>query len=206
MHAAGLNKIEVFIREGMIPLPPGAILGTDGAGVVEEVGNGSTHFKAISSSKINISFGDRLFLFMQREFRNEFLIFRLFFLLLCRRAIEWPFSESIHHRKALTPRYCNLFAPKTSPTGYINTIQYNTIQYNTYLQYFNNFPLLFCIFISKSRAIFVHFFIRNIIKFSHFLFFYSVFRGRARYAVQSSGQVQLRGGRFARHSIHDRLL
>jgi len=45
VHAAGLNPIETMIRAGYVPIPPPVILGTDGAGVVEEVGCGVHHFK-----------------------------------------------------------------------------------------------------------------------------------------------------------------
>ncbi|OQV21016.1 Quinone oxidoreductase [Hypsibius exemplaris] len=45
VHAVGLNKVEVFIREGMIPFPGPVILGTDGAGVVEEVTHGVSDFR-----------------------------------------------------------------------------------------------------------------------------------------------------------------
>jgi NADPH:quinone reductase len=45
IHAVGLNKFEGMIRMGMIPIPPPIVLGTDAAGVVEEVGSGDSHFK-----------------------------------------------------------------------------------------------------------------------------------------------------------------
>jgi NADPH2:quinone reductase len=46
-HAAvGLNYIDVYFRTGLYPLPLPAGLGMEGAGTVEEVGEGVTHVKA----------------------------------------------------------------------------------------------------------------------------------------------------------------
>ena len=45
-HAIGLNFIDVYHRTGLYPLPLPASLGTEGAGVVEAVGEGVTHLKA----------------------------------------------------------------------------------------------------------------------------------------------------------------
>ncbi|WP_283744474.1 quinone oxidoreductase [Sideroxydans sp. CL21] len=42
----GLNYIDVYHRTGLYPVPLPAILGTEGAGVVEAVGEGVTHLKA----------------------------------------------------------------------------------------------------------------------------------------------------------------
>jgi NADPH2:quinone reductase len=41
----GLNYIDVYHRTGLYPVPLPAILGTEGAGVVEAVGEGVTHLK-----------------------------------------------------------------------------------------------------------------------------------------------------------------
>lgn len=46
LHAAGLNFIDVYHRTGLYPLPLPAGIGQEGAGVVEEVGEGVTHIKA----------------------------------------------------------------------------------------------------------------------------------------------------------------
>jgi len=45
-HAIGLNFIDVYQRSGLYPLPMPLILGGEGAGVVEAVGEGVTHLKA----------------------------------------------------------------------------------------------------------------------------------------------------------------
>ncbi len=45
-HAIGLNFIDVYHRTGLYPLPLPAALGTEGAGVVEAVGEGVTHLTA----------------------------------------------------------------------------------------------------------------------------------------------------------------
>ena len=45
-HAIGLNFIDVYQRTGLYPLPLPLILGGEGAGVVEAVGQGVTHLKA----------------------------------------------------------------------------------------------------------------------------------------------------------------
>jgi len=45
VHAAGLNPVEVMIRAGQFPVPPPLILGTDGAGVVEQIGSKIKDFK-----------------------------------------------------------------------------------------------------------------------------------------------------------------
>ena len=42
----GLNYIDVYHRTGLYPVPLPAILGTEGAGAVEAVGEGVTHLKA----------------------------------------------------------------------------------------------------------------------------------------------------------------
>lgn len=42
----GLNYIDVYHRTGLYPVPLPAVLGTEGAGVVEAVGEGVTHLKA----------------------------------------------------------------------------------------------------------------------------------------------------------------
>ncbi len=42
----GLNYIDVYHRTGLYPVPMPAVLGTEGAGVVEAVGEGVTHLKA----------------------------------------------------------------------------------------------------------------------------------------------------------------
>ena len=44
-HAIGLNFIDVYHRTGLYPLPLPAALGTEGAGVVEAIGEGVTHLK-----------------------------------------------------------------------------------------------------------------------------------------------------------------
>ena len=44
--AVGLNFIDVYHRTGLYPLPMPAIIGGEGAGVVEAVGAGVTHLKA----------------------------------------------------------------------------------------------------------------------------------------------------------------
>ncbi|HPH14360.1 MAG TPA: alcohol dehydrogenase catalytic domain-containing protein, partial [Burkholderiaceae bacterium] len=44
-HAIGLNFIDVYQRTGLYPLPMPLILGGEGAGVVEAVGEGVTHLK-----------------------------------------------------------------------------------------------------------------------------------------------------------------
>lgn len=43
--AAGLNFIDVYMRTGLYPAPLPAILGTEGAGVVEALGEGVEHLK-----------------------------------------------------------------------------------------------------------------------------------------------------------------
>lgn len=43
--AVGLNYIDTYHRSGLYPLPLPAILGTEGAGIVEAVGDGVTHVK-----------------------------------------------------------------------------------------------------------------------------------------------------------------
>ncbi len=45
LHAAGLNFIDVYHRTGLYPLPLPAGIGQEGAGVVEEVGDGVAHVK-----------------------------------------------------------------------------------------------------------------------------------------------------------------
>lgn len=45
-HAIGLNFIDIYHRTGLYPLPLPATLGTEGAGVVEAVGEGVTHLNA----------------------------------------------------------------------------------------------------------------------------------------------------------------
>jgi len=42
-HACGLNFIDIYQRDGVYPLPLPLILGMEGAGVVEAVGDGVTH-------------------------------------------------------------------------------------------------------------------------------------------------------------------
>ena len=44
-HAIGLNFIDVYYRTGLYPLPLPTGLGSEGAGVVEAVGEGVTHLK-----------------------------------------------------------------------------------------------------------------------------------------------------------------
>ena len=44
--AVGLNFIDIYHRSGLYPLPLPAVLGSEGAGVVEEVGPGVTEVKA----------------------------------------------------------------------------------------------------------------------------------------------------------------
>ena len=44
-HASGLNYIDVYHRTGLYPVPLPAILGVEGAGVVEAVGAGVTHLE-----------------------------------------------------------------------------------------------------------------------------------------------------------------
>ncbi len=44
-HAVGLNFIDVYHRTGLYPLPLPTSLGSEGAGVVEAVGEGVTHLK-----------------------------------------------------------------------------------------------------------------------------------------------------------------
>jgi NADPH:quinone reductase len=45
-HAVGLNFIDVYHRTGAYQLPMPAVIGMEGAGVVEAVGQGVTHLKA----------------------------------------------------------------------------------------------------------------------------------------------------------------
>jgi NADPH2:quinone reductase len=45
-HAVGLNFIDVYYRTGLYPLPLPASIGSEGAGVIEAVGDGVTHLKA----------------------------------------------------------------------------------------------------------------------------------------------------------------
>jgi NADPH2:quinone reductase len=42
-HACGINFIDTYHRTGLYPLPLPAVLGTEGAGVVDAVGDGVTH-------------------------------------------------------------------------------------------------------------------------------------------------------------------
>jgi NADPH2:quinone reductase len=42
-HACGINFIDIYHRTGLYPIPLPAIIGTEGAGVVEAVGPGVTH-------------------------------------------------------------------------------------------------------------------------------------------------------------------
>ncbi len=49
-HACGINFIDTYYRSGLYPLPLPAVLGSEGAGVVEAVGAGVTH----------LSIGDRV--------------------------------------------------------------------------------------------------------------------------------------------------
>ncbi len=42
-HAVGINFIDTYHRGGLYPVPLPAVLGTEGAGVVEAVGDGVTH-------------------------------------------------------------------------------------------------------------------------------------------------------------------
>jgi NADPH:quinone reductase len=44
-HACGINFIDIYHRTGLYPIPLPAIIGTEGAGVVEAVGAGVTHLK-----------------------------------------------------------------------------------------------------------------------------------------------------------------
>jgi NADPH2:quinone reductase len=44
LHAAGVNPVDAKVRKGGVPVPP-AILGCDGAGVVESVGSAVTRFR-----------------------------------------------------------------------------------------------------------------------------------------------------------------
>ena len=44
-HAIGLNFIDVYMRTGLYPLPLPATLGSEGAGVVEAIGEGVSRFK-----------------------------------------------------------------------------------------------------------------------------------------------------------------
>jgi len=44
-HAVGLNFIDVYYRTGLYPLPLPTSIGSEGAGVVEAVGEGVTHLK-----------------------------------------------------------------------------------------------------------------------------------------------------------------
>ncbi|MES2771944.1 MAG: quinone oxidoreductase [Pseudomonadota bacterium] len=43
-HAVGLNFIDVYHRNGLYPIPLPSVLGLEGAGVVDAVGAGVTHF------------------------------------------------------------------------------------------------------------------------------------------------------------------
>jgi NADPH2:quinone reductase len=45
-HAIGLNFLDCYHRSGLYPVPLPAVLGTEGAGVVEAVGAGVTHLAA----------------------------------------------------------------------------------------------------------------------------------------------------------------
>ena len=41
-HTSGVNYLDVYLREGVFPLPGiPAVLGVEGAGVVEKLGSGS---------------------------------------------------------------------------------------------------------------------------------------------------------------------
>ena len=44
-HAIGLNYIDVYQRSGIYTLPMPLVLGNEGAGVIEAVGEGVTHLK-----------------------------------------------------------------------------------------------------------------------------------------------------------------
>ncbi|HEY1091895.1 MAG TPA: quinone oxidoreductase [Burkholderiaceae bacterium] len=44
-HACGLNYIDIYQRSGVYPLPLPCVLGMEGAGVIEAVGEGVTHLK-----------------------------------------------------------------------------------------------------------------------------------------------------------------
>ena len=44
-HAVGLNFIDTYMRSGLYPVQLPATLGSEGAGVVEAVGEGVTRFK-----------------------------------------------------------------------------------------------------------------------------------------------------------------
>ena len=45
LAASGVNYIDVYHREGLYKIPLPAVLGTEGAGVIESVGEGVTGFK-----------------------------------------------------------------------------------------------------------------------------------------------------------------
>jgi len=44
-HAVGVNYIDIYHREGLYPVNPPLVLGTEGAGEIEAVGEGVTRFK-----------------------------------------------------------------------------------------------------------------------------------------------------------------
>jgi zinc-binding alcohol dehydrogenase/oxidoreductase len=53
LHAASLNHLDVWTRQGMPSAPKPRILGADGAGVIEEVGSGADGFAAGDKVVIN---------------------------------------------------------------------------------------------------------------------------------------------------------
>jgi NADPH:quinone reductase-like Zn-dependent oxidoreductase len=46
LHASALNRLDVFVRQGLPSVPKPRILGADGAGVVEALGDGVTGFES----------------------------------------------------------------------------------------------------------------------------------------------------------------
>ena len=56
MHAVGVNPVETYIRSGIYPKPPTPFTpGSDGAGVIEAVGEGVTHLKPGDRAAIEIT-------------------------------------------------------------------------------------------------------------------------------------------------------
>lgn len=55
--AAALNHRDLYFVEGRMPVEPGTVLGSDGAGVVDAVGDGVTHVRAGDAVLVNPSLG-----------------------------------------------------------------------------------------------------------------------------------------------------
>lgn len=57
IHASGLNHLDVWIREGILPLPLPLIPGSDGSGIVVETGPNVTRFKKGDRVFVNAGYG-----------------------------------------------------------------------------------------------------------------------------------------------------